>query len=581
MCILSLPKIKMKHWQIKQSNPSLQDVFNKSLDVSPIISQLIINRGITDIQIAKAFLKGDVSELFNPFLMDGMHESVQRLKRAIENKEKVLIHGDYDTDGITSIALLVSVLRNFGMEPYYYIPDRLTEGYGLSEEGVKEAVRRKVSLVITVDCGISSYEEVNAINAHNIDVIITDHHKAPEPLPPAYAIINPHCKSCAYPDKNLTGAGIVFKLCEALCSVFNRNDVWRYVDLVALGTVSDVADIIGENRILVKQGIKLLNNGGLNMGLKALIDASGLKGKTIGSFEIGFILGPRINAAGRMGRADKAIRLLLTKDIVERELLAKELNSANRERQRIESQTLKAVIDKIEREVNFKKHKVIVLSGEDWHLGVIGIVASRIIDRFYRPCILFSMKDGIGKGSGRSIENFHLFDALSECGDILQEYGGHKYACGLTILEEDLDKFREAINAVAERFIAPADLVVSLDIDMEIPLHILDNRLIEDVMGMEPFGEGNPVPLFCSSGLKLLRPPMVIKGEHIKMWVTDGKKNLEAIGFGMAKDSDTELTLRKSDRIDLAYTVSLNRWQGLNTVQLNIKDIKPSESCRL
>ena len=566
----------MKKWNIIQPDLAQQETLSHALDISPALAQLLINRCLGDVEHARTFLRGGVSELYNPFLMEGMHEAVLRIKIAIKNKEKVLVHGDYDVDGITSVALVISTLRNFGLDPDYYVPDRITEGYGLGEAGVEKAVEIGASLVVTVDCGISSYEEVKALNAHKIDVVITDHHEVPKVLPPAYAIVNPHRHDCPYPDKNLSGVSIAFKLCEALCSEFNSKYVWRHLDLVSLGTVSDVAPLLGENRILVKEGLKQLQKSS-NKGLKALIEASGLKKRKPGSFEIGFILGPRINATGRIGSADTAVRLLLTEDMAQAAFLAKRLNEANRERQKIEGVTLKEALSKIERDVNFKEHKVIVLHKKDWHNGVIGIVASRISDRFYRPTILISVKDGIGRGSGRSIENFHLFEALIGCEDILKEYGGHKYACGLTILEKNLDRFKKTINEIASSVLTSDDLIPRLDIDVDIELGLLDEGVVEECSGLEPFGEGNRRPVFCSRDLKLVYPPRILKGEHIKLHVTDKRgKHFEAIGFGLAKDSDIELTLRKSPLFDLAYTVSFNSWQGLKTIQLKIEDIRPS-----
>jgi len=568
----------MKRWNIRQSEPLQQKELADALSISPISAQLLINRGLKSADQAKTFLRGNISELYNPFLMEGMHEAVSRIKKAVSNKEKILIHGDYDVDGITAVSLLMFTLRRFGVEPYYYVPDRLTEGYGLGSKGVKEAIGIGADLVITVDCGISSYEEVKALGAKNIDVIITDHHEVPKILPPAHSIINPHQKICMYPDKDLSGVSIAFKLCEALCSEFNSKDVWMHLDLVSLGTVSDVAPLIGENRILVKEGLRSLgNNGSNNKGLRALIEASGLKKKELGSFEIGFILGPRINATGRLGSAEIAVELLLTDDREKAMVLAKRLNEANRERQKIERATLKEAMSKIERDINFKEHKVIVLHKEDWHTGVIGIVASRIADRFYRPTILISTKGDVGRGSGRSIENFHLFEALMGCEGLLKEYGGHRYACGLTILKKDLTRFKKDINEIANGVLTSEDLIPHIDIDMEIPLRSLDHGLIEEVAALEPFGKNNPEPVFCSKNLRLAQDPMIIKGEHIKLRLKDGTKDFEAIGFGLARNSDIEITLNKCRQFDLAYNISFNRWQGLNAVQLKIRDIRPSQ----
>jgi single-stranded-DNA-specific exonuclease len=571
----------MKRWDVRQPDIALQKYLSQHLSISSIVAQLLVNRGIDDIDKAKAFLNSSISELYNPFLMEGMHEAVSRIIKALAKKEKVFIHGDYDVDGVTATALLFFTLKEFLADSAYYIPDRLTEGYGLGSNGVEEAIRLKADLVITVDCGISSHEEVDALNKNGIDVIITDHHEPPDILPDAYAIINPLQETCRYPDKNLSGVSIAFKLCQALSSELNNNNLWKHLDLVSLGTVSDIAPILGENRILVKEGLKLLRDGGSNKGIRALIEASGIKKDEIGAFEIGFILGPRINAAGRLGSAGTAVELLLTDDCEKAKELAKKLNEANQERQRIEKSTLKEAISKIERDINFKDHKVIVLHNEDWHTGVMGIVASRITDRFNRPAILISTKDGLGRGSGRSIENFHLFEALSNCGGFLKEFGGHQYACGLTILEENLPGFIKLINKLAADTIATEDLTQSLSIDMDIGLSMIDYKIAEDIATLEPFGEGNPEPIFCSRGLRLTRPLRVLKGEHIKFQVTDGNKNFEAIGFGMARDGDIELALRNYPAFDMAYTVSLNNWQGVKAIQLKIEDIKPSEPYRL
>ncbi|MDP8230483.1 MAG: single-stranded-DNA-specific exonuclease RecJ [Candidatus Gorgyraea atricola] len=570
----------MKRWNIERSDQAVQKELSDNLSISPIVSQLLINRGLSTIDKARTFLNGDISELYNPFLMEGVHEAVCRIKKAIAKKEKIFIHGDYDVDGVTSVVLLVFTLRHFGIEPEYYIPDRITEGYGLSEAGVEKAVEINADLVITVDCGITSFEEVKTLNAHNIDVIITDHHEVPKILPPAYSIVNPHRKDCLYPDKDLSGVNIAFKLCEALCIELDSKEIWKHLDLVSLGTISDVAPLVGENRILVKEGLKLLKNGSSNKGIKALIQASGLKKKEPGSFEIGFILGPRINAAGRIGSADTAARLLLTADSEEAETLAKRLNEANRERQKIEGLTLKEAISKIDKDINFKEHKIIVLDNEDWHTGVIGIVASRISNRFYRPTILISTKDGVGRGSGRSIESFHLFEALSGCGDVLKGFGGHKYACGLTILEKNLTQFKKTINEIANNVLSAEDLIPSLDIDMEISLSDVTDSVVEEVARLEPFGEGNTQPVFCSRNLKLARPPRILKNEHIKLWIKDKDRTFEAIGFGLVKNTDIEIILKKYSEFDLAYNISFNSWQGVNTIQLKIKDIKPSGSCQ-
>jgi single-stranded-DNA-specific exonuclease len=565
----------MKRWIVKGSDGADCNDLAESLEISPVIARLLINRGFRDADQARIFLTGGVSDLYDPFLMKGMRRAVERLARAVKNKEKILIHGDYDVDGVTATALLIFVLRDFGLTPFYYIPDRLNEGYGLSAEGVKEALRIKAGLVITVDCGITSCEEIKALNAGGIDVIITDHHEVPECLPSAYSVINPHQKDCPYPDENLSGVGVAFKLCQALCSELGSKSVSEKLDIVAVGTISDVVPLVGENRILVKEGLKLLNNGKANKGIKALMEESGSKKKEIGSFEVGFIIGPRINAAGRLGSADQAVELLLTEDPEKAAAFAGRLNEANRERQKIERATLNEAVSKIDKEINFKEHKVIVLHNDDWHRGVIGIVASRISNRFYRPTLLISTKDGVGRGSGRSIENFHLFEALAGCDEILKEYGGHKYACGFTIIENNLNLFKKTINEIADNVLSAEDLIPCLNIDMEVKLNLLDYDVIRDISKIGPFGSENAEPLFCSRNLRLIRPPRIMKEEHLKLWVTDGSKNFEAVGFGIAKDPDIQNILNNHSEFDLAYTASINTWQGLDSIQLKIEDIKP------
>lgn len=567
----------MKQWKISKTDVIKQKQLTDSFKISPLIAQLLINRGIHTHSEAEKFLNSSHSKLNDPFLMKDMDRAVERIIHAINNKEKVLIHGDYDVDGVTAVCTLYSILKENGLTPHYYIPHRQIEGYGLGESGVREAVKIKADLVITVDCGITADKEAGLLKKHNIDFIITDHHEVPEILPTAYAIVTPLQKDCPYPDKGLAGVGIAFKLCQALCSKTKKGNPWKYVDLVLLGTVSDVVPLVGENRILVKEGLRLLNTGQINKGLKALIEANSLTGKKISPHEISFILGPRINAAGRMGSAYTAIDLFLAEDSQKALELAVKLNEANKERQKIEGAILKEAVSKIDTEINFKTDKVIVLYKEGWHIGVMGIVASKISDMFYRPAILISTKDGIGKGSGRSVENFHLHKALAECEEILNGYGGHEYACGLSIMEEHLERFKEVINRVAHNSIAPEQLTPSINIDMEIELSHLDYKTVEDIGNIEPFGEGNPEPVFCSKNLRLLQPYRLLKGEHVKLYLSDGSKNFEAIGFRLGKDNELLKILDSGKKIDLAYSVSFNTWQGLESIQLRIEDIKPSD----
>ncbi len=416
-----------KIWRIKDPDPAIQNELSSALKISKITAQLLANRGISDLREAGSFLQCSLTSCHDPFLLKDMDKAVYRIKQAVSGGEKILVYGDYDVDGMTGVAIIYSALKNLGANVSSYIPNRLEEGYGLNSGAVKRAERDGVNLLITVDCGISSFREIEYANSLRMDVIVTDHHEILESrVPAAYAVINPLQEDCKYPFKHLAGVGIAYKLAKALYenTPFFAED---FLDLVSLGTVADIVPLIGENRVLAKHGLGELNKRH-RVGLRALMKVGGLEGKDISSGHIGFILGPRINAMGRIGSPQKALELLLSEDEDLALKLAKTLDTENRNRQKIEGKVLDEALSKVEREVNFKHHQVIVLASENWHAGVIGIVASRIADRFYRPTILISMDGKVGKGSGRSVENFHLFEYLLRCKDSLMGFGGHESA---------------------------------------------------------------------------------------------------------------------------------------------------------
>jgi len=556
-------------WRIRDPHRELCRSLNQSLGISSITAQLLANRGIRDEKEARHFLYGDIASCHDPFLLKDMEKAVMRVRRAIEKKEHILIYGDYDVDGITAAALLSRVLASLKAKSTNYIPNRLSEGYGLNTDAVKSAHGKKASLIITVDCGISAKEEVKLANTLGMDVIITDHHKVKaESLPEAYAIINPHQPSCPYPFKGLSGVGLAYKLAGAL-TAGTPFSAGEHLDLVALGTICDVSAQKGENRILTKCGLKKLKDTG-KAGIKALIEASGIKGKNISASNVGFILGPRINAMGRVGSPEVALKLLLTRDRDEAGRLAGILDSENRKRQKIERLVLGTAIEKVEREVNFKKSRVIVLSSTNWHAGVIGIVASRIADKYYRPTIMISIDGERGRGSGRSIDSFHLFDAINSCKKHLLDFGGHKAACGLAIDTKNILSFTDEINRVAKDAISERDLCPVLDIDMEVGLSDLTEGLIEEIGLLAPFGPENPRPIFSSKSVHLRSVPRRIGKGGFKMWVTDEKVTCEAISFraeNMAAPSG-------DSTIHLAYAPSINTWQGVSTLQLDLKDLK-------
>jgi len=567
-----------KAWEIASIDRPKCEVFSKALNLSPILAHLLLRRDISNVEESRKFLSCNLSFLHDPFLLKDMSKSVDRIESAIKNEETILLYGDYDVDGLTATALIFLTLKDYGARLTYYIPHRLNEGYGLNLEALKVAHKNGVNLVISVDCGITSVEEVDFLKKQRIDCIILDHHQPlNNVLPDAFAIINPLQRGCEYPYKDLTSVGLAFKLAAALRSRLRHKHMGEFspleehLDLVALGTISDVAPITGENRILVKHGLRYLAST-RKKGLRSLINVAGIgRKRQFFTDTVGFILGPRINASGRLSSALQALRLLLTEDEREAKILAEGLDKENRKRQSIEDVILKEAMLKVERDVNFKSHKVIVISSDNWHPGVIGIVASRIVERFYRPTVLVAFNENIGRGSCRSIKNFHLFEALSKCSEHLVEFGGHEYAAGITVFKEKLDTFRERFNSVATENLKPLDLIPRIEIDAEVLLNDITPGLIKELEMMEPFGVGNPKPVFAVRDLSLRSKPKIINSNTLKLWVTDGEFTYEAIGFRRAFDIRADLASR---RFSLAFTPSVNEWQGEKSLQLQLKDLK-------
>ncbi|MFH1791780.1 MAG: single-stranded-DNA-specific exonuclease RecJ, partial [Candidatus Omnitrophota bacterium] len=510
-----------KLWNVRPSNRLLEDKLVDELKITRVVARILINRRITDPDDVRGFLNGGLPDLFDPFLLKDMERAVSRIREAMDKREKVLIYGDYDVDGITSVALLKKVLDGLGADSITYIPNRLEEGYGLNSEAVADANRKDVKLIITADCGSDALDEVRVANSLGIDVIITDHHEIKsDKIPPAYAIINPHQSDCSYPFKYLAGVGIVYKLAQALTRKKFCN-LEQHLDLVALGTVADVAPQISENRIFTKCGMRALSRTE-HAGLGALISVSGLKDKEISVGHIGYILGPRINAMGRTGSPDVALKLLLTGNRLEADNIAGLLNKENKTRQKIESRILEQALSRIEKEVNFKEHLILVVAQEGWHSGVIGIVASRIQERFYRPTVMIALEGDTGKGSGRSIENFNLFAALKHSSEHLTDFGGHESACGLSIHRDKVDAFRDSINAYARGCISDTDLLPKINIDMEIPFADLTEGLVKDLDLLSPYGPGNPRPVFVSSQVAVKDRPRLLGKNGYKMWLESG-----------------------------------------------------------
>ncbi|MFH1562714.1 MAG: single-stranded-DNA-specific exonuclease RecJ [Nitrospirota bacterium] len=571
-----------KLWKKINAQIGQKEVFElaERLQILPITAQILISRGITNLDEAKKFISPDLNGFHDPFLLKDLDKAIDRIKLALDKKEKILIYGDYDVDGTTSIVLLMRALSPYTSNLYqasliYYIPHRLTEGYGLSKEGIEFAKIEGVKLIITADCGISAVAEIEDANSSGIDVIVTDHHEITENLPPAFAIINPKQPGCQYPDKNLAGVGVVMKLIQGLMKQgYSAIDFNTILEFAALGTVADIVPLIGENRIIAKYGLAQIQET-QNIGLKALIKVCGLEGKKLNSGDIGFKLGPRINAMGRLEDAKLVIQLFLTDSRQEAEDIAKILDEHNQKRQKIQGLIFDEAVESV---IPEQDKDVIVMANNNWHSGVIGIVASKIVDKYYRPTILISCQDGLGKGSGRSIPNFNLLNALVQCDDLLETYGGHEQAAGLTIKLEKIEEFRQRINDYAKGVLQKINgqqrggTPPSLEV-FEVQLKDISFGLINELEDLlSPFGIGNPRPVFSTNALEVSGSPMIVGNNHLKFKVKDNSpKVIEAIGFNMG---DKITAVRDAESIALAYMPQINTWQDRQSLQLNIKDIK-------
>ena len=561
-------------WNYKVKPNNITQQLAQSLGLTTYLAQLLVNRGVRTIEEAKFFLDGDFNQLEDPFILPGLEKAVNRILRAIEQGEKILIYGDYDVDGITSTALLTDFLNKQGANVRYYIPERLGEGYGLNKEALQWAKSTlNCSLVITVDCGISAIEEVEAARSYGLDIIITDHHEPGLDVPQALAVINPKLNpnSCF---QHLAGVGVAFKLAQGLALRLKLATSYyeSLLDLVALGTIADVVPLIGENRILVKHGLIVLNR--LNRpGIKALVEVAGLTGKDLSTSHVAFGLAPRLNAVGRLGNASPAVELLLTASEQLATEIAVRLNRENAERQMVETQIYKEVCERIEKEIDLTKEKVIVLASDVWHSGVIGIVASKIVEKYYRPTVLLAIEGEYAKGSGRSIKDFDLFKALQNCESVLEKYGGHFYAAGLTLKTKNIDHFKTMINNYAENYLSPASLIPSQDVDLTINLCDIDEKLLSELKKLEPFGASNPEPVFYCRKVNIENGREVGKqANHLKCRVKDNNIAFEAIGFNFAHLLEGKNGYLEKE-VDILFSLQENVWNGNSYPQLNLKDI--------
>lgn len=543
------------------------------VDLPRPIIEVLINRKIDTAEKIRQFIDPQIKDLSDPFLLKGMAEAVARITDALRDNEKILIYGDYDVDGITATSLLFLILNRLGAQVDFYLPNRLIEGYGLTRDGILEAKQRKVGLIITVDTGITAVEEVEFARAEGIDCIVTDHHETGDRIPKAVSIVNPKQDNCPYDRAELSGVGVAFKLAQALYVKLGQDtsELDEHLDLVALGTSADIVPLLGENRVLTRYGFRQIART-TKPGLKSLAFVSGLMGKEIGTGQVVFVLAPRINAVGRLGDAQNAIRLLTTKDEKLASRIARELDSENRRRKTIDEVTLKEAIIQIEETCDLENDRAIVLSSEGWHLGVIGIVASRIVERYHLPTVLIAIDDGEGKGSARSIPGFHLCEALKECEDTLIRYGGHKYAAGLTIKPENIKRFRKKLIEVSSRMLSSDDLLSKLFMDAEIELDQINESFLNKLEMFSPFGPMNMRPVFLTRNLEVLGQPYQVGKNHLKMRVRKGDSTFDVIGFGFG-DLARPLAMR-TGTIDMAYVIEYNHWNGVTRIQLRVKDIK-------
>lgn len=544
-----------------------------SLNVPLIVARILLNRDVSTFEESKRFLRPSLDDLYDPFAMKDMDRAVDRICRAIEGGERIMIYGDYDVDGVTAVSMLMLFLRRCGVETTFYIPDRLGEGYGISEMGIREAEQQGVDLIVSVDCGIKATGEVALARTLGIDMIVTDHHEPGPELPEAVAVLDPKRTDCEYPFKELAGVGVTYKLVQGVSSRLGRDreSLTDYLDLVALGSTADIVPLYGENRIMVKYGLQRMANSD-NLGIRALVDMVELTGRELGTGQVVFILAPRLNAGGRMGDARRGVNLLTTEDESEARRLAQVLEEENRRRRNIDDRTFEEALAMIDREIDLHHRWTIVLASPDWHPGVIGIVASRIIEKFYRPTILISFDGPIGKGSARSIQGFDLYTALKGCKDCLIGFGGHKYAAGLKIERDKLESFRQRFDEMTKEMLTPDQLVPILRIDGEISLSEIDDRLYRLLNLFAPFGPQNMKPVLVSRDVEVVGTPRIVGNNHLKFRVRQKGRIFEAIGFGMG---DLLYRIAPGEpNLDMAYVLEKNEWEGNSRFQLRIRDLK-------
>ncbi|HEX6184727.1 MAG TPA: single-stranded-DNA-specific exonuclease RecJ [Pyrinomonadaceae bacterium] len=569
-------KVVERRWVPRRETAGDAVALAASAGVSEVVAGVLAARGVRSVEEARALLSPSLEQLHDPYLMKGMPEAVERVLRAVDAGERILIYGDYDVDGTTGTVVLRRALEFLGAKTGYHVPHRFTEGYGIRRDVLERAKSDGYSLVISVDCGIRAFEPLEWARENGLDVIITDHHLPDdaEGAPPAYAVLNPNQSGCEYPDKNLAGVGVAFKLAHALFRERGREaQVPGFLKIVAIGTVADVAQLTGENRAIVALGLKDLHRA-TNPGLRALMEVAGVgDGSGVRAFDLGFRLGPRINAAGRMDAARAVVELFESKSMDEARALAEHLDARNRERRDVQQQVTERAVAELELSGQGET-SVVVVAGDGWHRGVIGLAASKIAERLQRPAVVISLdEDGVGHGSARSGEGFHMLDALTECADILEAFGGHAHAAGLAVRRENVAELRRRLNAHASRLVSEEDDgAPSLEYDLELPADALGLDLCAELEALEPFGAGWPKPVFVTRNLRVVGEPRVLKERHLKFGVLASGRVHDCIWWGGAEHDAA--TPGPGASIELAYSVEANCWNGNTRLQLVVEDLK-------
>src|SRR5688572_967530 len=565
-----------KRWIVREQDTQSVASLAGVVGVSKTVAALLISRGCIDEPTARSFLQPSPDQLHDPYLMLGMSEAVARLLQAIDTSEPILVYGDYDVDGTTGTALLLRALNLLGAKTGFHVPHRFTEGYGIQQAALQKAVAEGYSLAISVDCGIRAHEPLHWARARGLDVIVTDHHLPDEGegVPPAFAVLNPNQRGCEYPDKNLAGVGVAFKLVHALYREREREQlVPAFLKVVAIGTVADVAKLTGENRIIVSLGLKDLRNS-TNPGLRALLAVAGCgEGVGMTSYDLGFRIGPRINAAGRIDAARAVVELFDTRDREEARRLAEHLEARNHERREVQQQIVELAIAELECNETAVPSHAAVIAGEGWHRGVIGIAASKIAERINRPCVVLSIEGEVAHGSGRSIEPYHLLNGLTACADLFEKFGGHSHAAGITIRADRIAEFRRRLNEHAASCLTSDDLQPCLHIDAELPAEAITFQMANELSSLEPFGAGNPRPVFMTRNLRRVGEPRILKERHLKMHVIGSQgRPLEAIWWNCIDQK--KRTPDVTNGIELAYSIETNTWNGEVRMQLNVEDMR-------